>query len=190
MNEQKRILRDQARKHRARVNIRGDDAESAVSHFFESIAPPAGLSIAAYWPMGREFDTLPLLARALELGHPCALPVIRPDSKILKFARWNDEVELTPGPYGIMQPSIDAGAEWIEPEILIVPLLAFDRKGYRLGQGGGYYDATISALRDGRGVLAVGLAYAEQAVLFNLPTEEHDEPMDWIVTEQGAERYR
>lgn len=190
MIEQKRILRDQARKHRARMNIRGGDAESAASHFFESIAPPAGLSIAAYWPLGREFDTLPLLARALELGHSCALPVIQPGSKILKFVRWTDGTELAPGPHGVMQPPAGAVTEWIEPDILIVPLLAFDRKGYRLGQGGGYYDATIGALRGERNVLAVGLAYAEQAVLFNLPAEGHDEPMDWIVTEQGAERYR
>lgn len=190
MIEQKRILRDQARKHRARMERRGGGAEAAAAHFFQSISPPPSHSIAAYWPKGWEFDTLPLLERALEGGYSCALPVIQPDSKILKFALWDGQAELAPGAYGIMQPRISGKTEWIEPDILIVPLLAFDRKGYRLGQGGGYYDATINALRQRKSVLAVGLAYAAQAVLFNLPVEEHDEPLDWIVTEQGAERYR
>lgn len=172
------------------MDIRGDEAEAAAEHFFQEIKLPASCSIAAYWPKGREFDPLPLLERALGEGYTCALPVIQPDSKALKFAAWDGKGELLPGPHGVMQLRVDENTRWIEPDILIVPLLAFDRKGYRLGQGGGYYDATIGALRRGKGVLAVGLAYAGQAVLFNLPVEAHDEPLDWVVTEQGAERYR
>lgn len=161
----------------------------AAARFFEALAPPPALSIGAYWPKGREFDSLPLLERALEAGHRCALPVIRDGSKVLEFALWDGAAELLPGPHGIMQPPAGGRASWIEPDILIVPLLAFDRKGYRLGQGGGYYDATLGTLRRKKAVQAVGLAYAAQAVLFHLPVEDHDEPMDWIVTEQGANRY-
>ncbi|MCC6597480.1 MAG: 5-formyltetrahydrofolate cyclo-ligase [Alphaproteobacteria bacterium] len=190
MIEQKRILRDQARKHRSRLVAQGGEAEAAARHFFDAIAPPLSSVIAFYWPLGREFDTLPLLERAVEAGYACVLPVINPDSKILKFARWDGEKTLVPGSYGILQPCVEPETSFMEPDIVITPLLAFDRKGYRLGQGGGYYDATLQYLRSKKKVLAVGLAYAVQAVLFNLPVEAHDEPLDWVVTEQGAEQYR
>ena len=70
-----------------------------------------------------------------------------------------------------------------------MPLLAFDRRGHRLGYGEGYYDATLADLRARKKVIAVGLAYAQQAILFNLPAEDHDQPLDWIITPQIAQRY-
>ena len=80
--------------------------------------------------------------------------------------------------------------EAVEPDILIVPMLAFDRKGIRLGQGGGYYDATLETLRNKKTIQAIGVAYASQAVLFTLPAEAHDQKMDYILTPQGITDYR
>ena len=74
------------------------------------------------------------------------------------------------------------GEQALEPDIFIVPMLSFDRRGYRLGQGGGYYDATLSAYRKKKSVQAIGIGYAAQAVLFTLPVELHDQKMDWILT--------
>jgi len=83
----------------------------------------------------------------------------------------------------VLHPALEA-AEYITPEILIVPLLAFDRKGNRLGYGGGYYDATLEHLRKDGNVIAAGFAYSQQAVLFNLPSEAHDQKLDWVITPQ------
>ena len=70
-----------------------------------------------------------------------------------------------------------------------MPMLAFDRPGNRLGHGGGYYDTTLRALREKKKITAVGVAYAQQAVLFSLPVEDHDEKLDWIITEQNTHRF-
>ena len=103
-----------------------------------------------------------------------------------RFAR-DKGVELISGPHGIAQPS---GTEVLSPDIVIVPLLAFDQRGNRLGQGGGYYDSTLAALRGEKEITAVGVAYASQACLFNLPTEGHDEPLDMVVSEQSVLDFR
>ena len=89
----------------------------------------------------------------------------------------------------MLEPVVHEGTQWLEPDVVIVPLLAFDRRGYRLGQGGGYYDATLADLRAKKNIIAVGLAYAQQACLFNLPVEEHDQKLDWVVTPQGAQEF-
>ena len=91
---------------------------------------------------------------------------------------------------GILQPQAESTDCFVKPDIIVVPFLAFDRRGHRLGYGKGHYDATIAALREqGRTVTTVGLGYAKQAVLFNLPSEEHDEQMDWVITPHNAHRY-
>jgi 5-formyltetrahydrofolate cyclo-ligase len=112
--------------------------------------------------------------------------VVKEDTKILSFAKWEEGMPLKKSPFGVMQPEVNDNTEWLDPDILIIPMLAFDRQGYRIGYGGGYYDATIKHLRTKKDVIAVGVAYAQQAVLFNLPVEPHDEKMDWIITTQDA----
>lgn len=187
MTDDKTILRQEAIRHRNRMAAGQDDAERACALFFEHIKPGKGQVVALYWPKGQEFDTLPIMDRLAEEGIAVALPVVGKGSPEMEFVLWDESIPLIEGSYGIMQPP--PGGQAVEPDIVIVPLLAFDRKGSRLGYGGGYYDRALRALRKTKDVLAVGLAYAQQAVLFNLPVEEHDERLDWVVTEREAIRF-
>lgn len=188
--DNKDILRKEAQRHRVLIDPRTEHPDDAAPHFFEAIKPRTDQIVASYWPKEREFDPGAIMEQLLKNGNKCALPVVERGSRVLKFARWEEGVEMTPGPYDVMQPVDNGQTEWLEPDIVIVPLLAFDRRGYRLGYGGGYYDATLKALRAGKDILAVGVAYAQQACLFNLPVEEHDEPLDWVVTPKGAQNFK
>ena len=105
----------------------------------------------------------------------------RADAALL-FSRWDPECALKDGPFGARIPQID---QFFEPEILIVPLVAFDRQGGRLGYGGGFYDRTLEGLRQRRRTLAIGFAYCAQEAKA-LPLEPTDQPLDMIVTEQGV----
>lgn len=180
-------MRIEARRVRDRINVRDDNPEDAVAHFFQNIPLASDHVVAAYWPKGREFDPRPILDECLKKGHVCALPVVQDGTRILQFARWDETIGLDKGPFGILQPVEQV---FVEPDIILVPMLAFDRSGYRLGQGGGYYDATLADLRAKKSVVAVGVAYAQQACLFNLPRAEHDQTMDFIVTPQGCKGFR
>ena len=183
MTNPKQQLREQARKHRASMDPFAEDPQDAVDLFFETIKPTNNQIIAAYCPKGKEFDALGVLEVALEQGFKTALPVIEKDTRVLKFVEWNKQTAMKANKYGIEEP---AAGETLKPDIVIVPFLAFDRRGTRLGQGGGYYDATLAILRAEKEILTVGMGYSQQAVLFNLPREEHDEPLDWVITPKGS----
>jgi len=183
MSEAKQHLRDQARKHRASMDPFAEDPLAASALFFDTIKPSPDKIIATYCPKGREFDALCVAETAIANGHKAALPVIQKDTLILKFIEWTAESEMAQNKYCIEEPS--SGEELI-PDIVIVPFLAFDRRGNRLGQGGGYYDATLAELRKTKDILAIGMGYSQQAVLFNLPYEDHDEPLDWVITPAKA----
>jgi 5-formyltetrahydrofolate cyclo-ligase len=186
----KTILRLEARRHRARMDIRTEDPLDAADHFFNTIKPEPGQVVAAYWPHNREFDSQPIIEKLLEDGIAVCLPVTHLNgSKELLFAQWRDDMELKKGDHGVLEPVHDKNVNWLEPDIVIVPLLAFDRRGYRLGQGGGHYDVTLAALRKKKKIVAVGLAYSQQACLFNLPVEEHDQKLDFVVTPQGTHSF-
>jgi 5-formyltetrahydrofolate cyclo-ligase len=187
MTLSKETLRIEAIRHRDRIDPASEDPDHARDLFFENIKPQLGQVVAAYWAKGREFDGSGIIERLLKEGIACALPVIIEGSRELKFARWDEGIALAEGPFGIMQPM--SPQQWVEPDIVIVPLLAFDQKGYRLGYGGGYYDVTLRALKAKKDVLSVGLGYAQQAVLFGLPREEHDQRLDWMITPQKAQRF-
>lgn len=139
--------------------------------------------VSGFAPLKSEIDPLPLLRRLAEHGHPIALPFVEGAGRPLVFKRWRPGDPLHAGQFGALQPG--AGAETLEPAALIVPLLAFDSDGFRLGRGGGFYDRTIAELRARGPVLTVGLAFAAQLVL-EVPREPHDQRLDWIVTEEGA----
>lgn len=183
----KHSLRAEAARHRDFIDPAEDHPEDAVAHFLEAVNPQKGQIVAGYWPKGREFDCRPIMDEVMKLGCQCALPVVEKDSRILKFAAWADGQPLQKGAFGIMEPQ---EKNFVKPDILIVPVLAFDRHGYRLGYGGGYYDATLASLREHKEIVAAGTAYGQQAVLFNLPVEEHDQRMDWIITPQTAIDHR
>jgi 5-formyltetrahydrofolate cyclo-ligase len=185
----KKSIRAEAMLHRDRIDPASENADHAVENFIDSIKPEFNQSVALYWPKGREFDSLPLMHALLQAGHVCALPVVEPGSRVLKFAAFRDGDPMIAGAYGIMQPVINEKTQMIDPDIIVVPFLAFDRHGNRIGYGGGYYDATLQHYRALKTVLAVGLGYGQQAVLFNLPVDAHDQKLDWIITPIRAQRY-
>ncbi|MBS0126624.1 5-formyltetrahydrofolate cyclo-ligase [Thetidibacter halocola] len=139
-----------------------------------------GVPLSGFLPIRTEIDPRPAMVEAAAHG-PVAVPVIDGPGLPLRFARWEPDMPLVPGPFGA---AIPAAPEFLEPEILIVPLLAFNRAGGRLGYGGGFYDRTLERLRAARPTLALGFAFAAQEDP-NLPLEPTDQPLDLIVTEQG-----
>lgn len=145
--------------------------------------PPGPL--AGYWPLGSELDVLPLLRRLHDGGRVVALPVSGPRGTPLVFRSWQPDCAMATGRYGIAECGEDRPV--VVPAALLVPMLAFDRAGHRLGYGAGYYDRTLADLRAQGLVLAVGVAYAGQEVEA-VPRGGYDEPLDWIVTEREALR--
>ena len=158
-----------------------EQANAAQSGYLsEVLAGYRGVPLAGYAPMRTEIDPLPALAEAAAHG-PVGMPVIKAASTPLDFREWTPECEMIEGTFGAYIP---AKGDWIEPEIVIVPLVAFDRKGGRLGYGGGFYDRTLERLRARRATLAIGFAFAAQEDE-NLPLEPTDQPLDMIITETG-----
>ena len=144
-----------------------------------------GTVVAGYMPIGSEVDPQTLLRRIDARGSVICLPDVAATAAPLVFRRWDIGDALTTGAYGIQVP--DAAAQPVSPELLLVPLLAFDRAGHRLGYGGGFYDRTIAELRKGKEIITVGLAFSGQ-VRDDLPVGPHDMHLDWIVTESAALR--
>jgi 5-formyltetrahydrofolate cyclo-ligase len=144
-------------------------------------------SVSGYWPIGSEANVMPLLCELGQRGLEMALPVVPGRGETLTFRRWRQEDTMGTGPFGIREPLPESPI--VEPDLLLVPLLLFDRMGGRLGYGGGYYDRTISALRARKSILAVGIAYAKQEY-DTVPCAEWDAPIDWIVTETAAIKAR
>ena len=142
--------------------------------------------VAGYWPLGSELDVRPLLLHLVEGGRTAALPVSGPKGTPLRFRAWTLDTPMHDGRYGIREPA--EGVPEVVPAVLLVPFLAFDRAGHRLGYGAGYYDRTLAALKAaGRPALAIGVGFAAQEVE-RVPHGPHDEPLDWIVTERAALR--
>jgi 5-formyltetrahydrofolate cyclo-ligase len=182
----KRDLRCQAAERRRAAAKASPRAGLALrDHFLAAIAPASGVPVSAYWPLDDELDPRPLFTALHDRGHPIGLPVIVAKGQPLLFRRWTPEVALVRGPFRVMTPP--AAAPELVPRLLLVPLLAFDRRGYRLGYGGGFYDRTIARLRAAGDVLAVGVALAAQEVDV-IPRDDTDELLDWIVTDQEAIR--
>ena len=153
-------------------------ARGAAGRLSEVLAGHRGVPLAGYMPIRTEIDPLPAMEEAAAHG-PVAVPVIEAEGLPLLFHRWEPGAEMVAGPFGAAVP---ATAIALEPEIVIVPLVAFTRQGWRLGYGGGFYDRTLEGLRNRRPTLAIGFAYAAQEAP-DLPLEPTDQPLDLIVTE-------
>ena len=147
----------------------------------EVLAGYRGVPLSGYMPIRTEIDPRPAMAEAAAYG-PVGVPVIEAADQPLVFARWTPDTVMVPGAFGAAIPS---ELDLFEPEILIVPLLAFSREGGRLGYGGGFYDRTLEMLHAKRSTLAIGFAFAGQEQP-DLPLEETDQPLDLIVTEAGV----
>jgi 5-formyltetrahydrofolate cyclo-ligase len=142
------------------------------------IAP--GAVVAGYSPIRSELDPTPLMLALAAQGTRLALPVITQRGQSLRFRVWHAGDRLLPGSLGILEPS-PAAAE-IVPDIVLVPLAAFDRTGHRIGYGAGHYDRTLAHLHKSKGFAAIGLAFAGQEVA-TVPALQHDVPLDYVLTE-------
>jgi 5-formyltetrahydrofolate cyclo-ligase len=184
IESQKQAMRAQARAKRRniRTDIREHSADVVANIDLDLLGAPPG-PLAAYFPVRSELDTLPLLRRLVREGWELALPVIV-DNEPLEFHEWTFGAPMQTGPFGIPQP---VGSALVSPSVLLVPLLAFDKRCYRLGYGGGHYDRTLAALRKERSIVGIGLAFNEQEVE-EVPACPYDERLDWILTPSGPVR--
>lgn len=185
LDAQKHELRQRARLIRNAISPEqraGDASRVAETGLPVSFGAPGIL--AAYYPTAKEFDPRPLLERLAAEGWTLALPVVTGEAPLI-FRRWSPGAPLTRGQRGMMEP---AGGEILRPALLLVPLLAFDARGYRLGYGGGHYDRTLEALRRDGPAVALGLAFDEQEMA-QLHIGPHDQRLDWILTPSGARRF-
>ena len=146
-----------------------------------------GAVVAGYSPIRSELDPTPLMQALAAQGARLALPVITARGRSLIFRRFHPGDRLLPGPLGILEPS-PAAAE-IHPDIVLVPLAAFDRTGHRIGYGSGHYDRTLAQLHKSKGFVAIGLAFSGQQV-GAVPALQHDVPLDYVLTETKAFDFR
>ena len=139
-----------------------------------------GAVVAGYSPIRSEIDPAPLMQELAARGMRLALPVITARDSPLGFRLWAANDKLLRGPLGILEPSPDAAE--IVPDIVLVPLAAFDRLGHRIGYGAGHYDRTLARLRDSKKIIAIGLAFAAQEIE-TIPALPHDVALDYVLTE-------
>jgi 5-formyltetrahydrofolate cyclo-ligase len=181
MIKAKSDLRNFARARRAALAAACPDFATRIAGFAPDLDLKPKAVAAGYWPMGDEADPRALMAALAARGHALALPRIEAKSGPLVFHRWRESDALTIHVLGMSEPC--AASEVLVPDVLLVPVLAFDSSGHRLGYGGGYYDRTLDALRANVNVRAIGIAYAGQK-METLPREAHDHALDMIVTER------
>lgn len=177
---QKQQLRDRLRAaRRALVRGRDDDRSLAGTVHYDILQAliESRACVAGYWPMPTEPDSMPLLIAANKSGAVTALPRIDPITNMLNFCRWNP-FDLTEKYKSFQQPLIVADV--VQPDIILAPLMGFDRALNRLGQGGGHYDRAFTAYPK---ALKIGIAWSVQEVAA-LPAEPHDVPLDAVLTEK------
>lgn len=185
LSRQKKALRAHALalRHAAHLALAEAAAQAIRDRFLDAL-PKAG-AVAGYWPIGDELDIRPLLTALAGRGVTTALPVVVEPRRPLEFRRWQPGDVLEAGAHGTWHPRADAPL--LVPRVVLVPLLAFDGEGRRLGYGGGYYDRTLQALRTAGPVVAVGVGYAAQR-LDAVPHDANDQPLDIILTEHETWR--
>jgi len=180
--EQKEKLRTEAL---ARRDALSPEARAAAAEAIAAralpIAPQAGTIVSGFMPIRSEINPLPLLRRYAEAGAGLALPRIVGRGRPLSMRAWSIGAPLIKGQWNIREP--DPAAREVEPDIVLVPLAAFDRRGHRIGYGAGYYDRTIQSLREKKPVTTIGIAFAVQE-FDEVPALSHDERLDLVLTER------
>lgn len=151
---------------------------------FLKIQPP--LTVSGFAAIRDEINPAPLMTWLHAEGYSLALPVMQGRGKPLLMRAWTPGDAMNAAAWGIAEPMDDKPE--VDPDIVLVPLLAFDAKGYRLGYGGGFYDRTLARLRAKKRVIAVGLAYDELKV-DAVPVESYDQPLDWVLTPSGPVKF-
>jgi 5-formyltetrahydrofolate cyclo-ligase len=139
--------------------------------------------VSGFWPMAEELDIRPLMTALFEQGCQIALPVVVAKKQPLIFRAWRPGDVLEAGVFGTLHPSPQS--EVLEPDALIVPLLAVDEEGWRLGYGGGFYDRTLEGFRARKSVTAVGVGFNTQIVP-EVPHGPDDQRLDWLLTDKRA----
>lgn len=186
VDQQKTQLRNEALARRdampAAERQAGADAVAARGLPVE-VAP--GAIVSGFMPMKTEINPLPLLRKLAAAGAPLALPAIDKRGRPLIMRAWKLGDPLASGQWGIREPVLEAPQ--VYPDILIVPLAAFDRRGHRIGYGAGYYDMTIGGLRAKKNVIALGIAFAVQEIP-RVPNTERDQQLDFVLTEREVIR--
>jgi len=176
----KQELRAAAREKR--LTLKRADFAREIARHAGTLDIPAGTVVGGYHALPDEADPALLLERLVELGCHVAYPRVAGKGLPLEFHRVPDGEVLAPGAFGIREP-LDTWPR-ATPAMLLVPLLAFDPSGHRLGYGGGFYDRTLALLN----VPAIGIAYAGQEVA-SIPHSAHDRTLDMILTEQGTRKF-
>lgn len=148
-------------------------------HLTEFLLPLRAGTIAFCMPIRAEADCRPLVEHLIALGWQAAMPVVRETDAPLEFRGWTPDAPMATDPYGIPIP---AAGPLVHPDVILLPLVAFDAAGYRLGYGGGYFDRTLAVMQPRP--LAVGVGF-DLGVVADIRPERHDVPLDLIVTESG-----
>jgi 5-formyltetrahydrofolate cyclo-ligase len=188
LSQHKRELRAKARARRetlAQLQPPAPAGARAGRFVLDAFDFQPGTVVSAYWAMGDELDANSLIRGLHARGNVIGLPVVMGKGLPLVFRQWTPETRFIPGGFGTQIPGPEAPE--VVPERLIVPLLAFDADGYRLGYGGGFYDRTLEKLRAAGRVTAIGFAYAGQEV-DSVPREPCDQRLDWMATESFLRR--
>ena len=183
----KTVLRQEAAAHRAALlEAQGDIGPALAQQMEQALDRLSGVVVAGYHPIRTEANVLPVLGMMARRGWQTALPVVAGPVEPLVFRAWATGDDLTPGAYGVKVPVETAAS--VVPDVVLVPLLACDRIGHRLGYGGGFYDRTLATLRTAGAMTAIGIAYAGQQVEA-LPVGVHDVPLDQVLTEDGLQSF-
>jgi len=184
INSEKIDLRSAAAKNRARLIELTPDAAGIIAGFADDLIARCGAGIyAGYLPIKTELSPLPLIETLAQRGMVTAMPITPAPENPLSFHQWAPGMPLEDGPYKTKQPPADS--ELVYPDVVLAPMLAFDRACWRLGYGGGFYDRSIAALRDaGRNVVIIGVAYSGQQVE-KVPVGPFDMALDGVLTENG-----
>jgi 5-formyltetrahydrofolate cyclo-ligase len=183
----KKDMRKAQRARRAKAHARhgGSAGEALARHGIGLCNPVPGGFVSSFLAIGEEIDTMPLMRRLWREQQSICLPVMVGKDKPLKFRMWREGDPLDEVSWGIREPR--ASALEVPPDTMLVPLLAFDARGYRLGYGGGYYDRSIAELRSQFTLVTIGLAYDELEV-DAVPHSQYDEPLDWVLTPSGPRK--
>jgi 5-formyltetrahydrofolate cyclo-ligase len=171
-----------ARRDALPADMRAAAAQAIAAQPFP-VAVPEGAIVSGFIPLKSEINPLPLMRKLADEGAKLALPVVAGKGKPLTMCAFAFGDELAAGVWGIREPKAEALE--VFPDVLIVPLLAFDRRGHRLGYGAGYYDMTITALRARKPIVAVGIAFAAQEIP-EVPVTPRDARLDLVLTEVEA----
>jgi 5-formyltetrahydrofolate cyclo-ligase len=182
----KAALRKEARIRRENLARSCPGFAQQVAGFVDDLPIAAGGMVAGYFSKGSEADVGVMMSALAARGQPLCMPAITAGGTLV-FLAWRVGDLTSRNAYGIEEPL--ASSATVIPDAVLVPLLAFDSRGHRLGYGAGHFDRALKSLRaSGRPLLAIGVAYAEQEINF-IPDNAHDQPLDLLVSENGVRRF-